>query len=255
MLRPMGVFVAMLMMLPLEAVAETLNCAGSQYEMNQCAAKTLQAEDAELNTRYQAAISGAEDATAKDLLRNAQRAWLAYRDAACAWEGDAARGGTLRPLLEISCAEQMTRQRLLELNHGMERREPGLSSGVMLARLREHAPEAVLTGVYWLPEGVLAADFNGDGAHDLAAVGLRPADIAGTGGVVHVLMLPVGAVAPLHAAIAIGGAGFCAVPVAVRLEYPNGAGQPLLAIDDGACDAFRIGLTRGSAPQLRILRN
>ena len=39
MLRPMGVFVAMLMMLPLEAVAETLNCAGSQYEMNQCAAK------------------------------------------------------------------------------------------------------------------------------------------------------------------------------------------------------------------------
>jgi uncharacterized protein YecT (DUF1311 family) len=255
MLRLMGVFVAMLMLLPLGAVAENLNCAGSQYEMNQCAAKTLQAEDVELNTRYQAAMGGADDATAKDLFRNAQRAWLAYRDATCAWEGDAARGGTLRPLLEISCAEQMTRQRLLELSHGLERREPGLSAGVMLARLREHAPEAVLTGVYWLPEGVLAADFNGDGAHDLAAVGLQPASATGGEGMVHVLVLPAGAAVPLHASIRIGDGGFCAAPAKVRLEYPDGQPQPLLAIDDGACDAFRIGLTEGVAPQLRVLRN
>ncbi len=237
------------------AIAGPPDCAGSQQDMNRCASATLAAEDAELNQRYQAALNQATDAEARRMLQAAQRAWLAFRDANCAWHGDAGRGGSIRPMLEASCAEHITRQRLLELNAGLEEPEPGLVAGTIITRLRELAPAPLRQGVYWLPEGAVQADFDGNGTYDLAAVGLRPPDVAGNGGIVHVLILSTGSDRLLHADVPIGGNGFCGLPGLVRLEFPPHRKRPLLVVDDTACDALRFGLTAEWPPQLEVQRN
>ena len=221
--------------------------------MNQCAGATLRAADRDLNRRYQAAMQSAPDVEARAKLLAAQQAWIPYRDARCAWEADAVRGGSIAPLLQLSCLEAMTGIRALELSHDMERVDPGLWAGGALARLRENAPEAALSGVYWLPEGTVSADFDRDGRYDLASIGLKPPDVTGNDGAVHVLVLVAGAASPLHAAIEIGGGGFCAAPIETRVEYPDGD-RPRLAIDDGACDAFRFHID-GATGRLAYERN
>ena len=133
--------------------------------------------------------------------------------------------------------------------------EPELAGciGIVWWRGGDEAPEAALRGVYWLPEGILSADFNQDGKFDLAAAGLRPPDIAGESGLVHVLVLIAGASKPLHAVLPIGDSGLCAAPIETRVEYPSGK-RPRLAVDDGACDAFRF-YVGGTPPELAFERN
>ena len=45
------------------------------------------------------------------MLRDAQRAWITYRDLACAAESTLVRGGSMEPLMYYSCLERETRSR------------------------------------------------------------------------------------------------------------------------------------------------
>lgn len=234
---------------------EPPNCAGPQQDMNRCAAATLAAEDTELNRRYSRAWSRAADPEAQRLLQKAQRAWIAFRDANCAWQGDSVRGGSLRPMLEAGCAEHMTRQRLLELSMDLSTPDPGLVAGAMIARLRDLAPPDLLQGVFWLPEATVQADFDANGTNDLAALALRPANAGGNGGIVHVLILPAGTEALQHAAIPIDGRALCAAPRSARIEHPAGRQRPLLVLDDATCGTVHIGLTAGQPSRLKWQRD
>ena len=92
--------------------------------MNICARLAYTAADAELNTAYRAAIrvmkqtdadlparlKGAEKA-----LREAQRAWIPFRDKACNAYGFMARGGTMESMLVGNCLADLTRKRTQEL--------------------------------------------------------------------------------------------------------------------------------------------
>lgn len=107
------------------------NCADpqSQSEMNACAAIDFERADAELNTEYRAAIAHARDADRTDTarlpsddrhgdeatLREAQRAWVAFRDAHCRLEGYEARGGSMESMLYDGCRAALTRQRTAQL--------------------------------------------------------------------------------------------------------------------------------------------
>lgn len=57
----------------------------------------------------------ADQQGAIDTLRDAQRAWIAYRDKACAAYGYLARGGTMEPMLIYQCNAELTAQRTDEL--------------------------------------------------------------------------------------------------------------------------------------------
>jgi len=105
----------------------TANCDNpvSQMEMTLCAERDWQAADAELNTVYKAAMEKMREMDgylpdslkgATEALRDAQRAWVPYRDKACAAYGFLARGGTLEPQLIYVCRAQLTRTRVNELN-------------------------------------------------------------------------------------------------------------------------------------------
>ncbi|MCU0947921.1 MAG: lysozyme inhibitor LprI family protein [Porphyrobacter sp.] len=113
------------------------NCADPQFqqEMNWCAGQDYEAADQELNAQWaitRAAMT-ARDADWAPLrsadkrpgwsasLLAAQRGWLRYRDAHCALEGYEARGGSLEPLLVLTCKAQATRARTAELKALVER--------------------------------------------------------------------------------------------------------------------------------------
>jgi uncharacterized protein YecT (DUF1311 family) len=101
------------------------NNAQTQADMNQCAAEDYRTADAAMNAQWaetRAAMLAWDEATppsdsngaAKRLLAS-QRAWLAYRDAACDLEGYSAEGGTMQPMMISSCLAELTKRRTEEL--------------------------------------------------------------------------------------------------------------------------------------------
>jgi uncharacterized protein YecT (DUF1311 family) len=80
----------------------------TQQEMNDCAAETLAYADEELNAVWDSAISYAEGAGVDDMLRDAQRLWIGYRDAACAAEAALYEGGSIAPLIYAECLTRLT---------------------------------------------------------------------------------------------------------------------------------------------------
>ena len=119
--------VGMALSLSTNAQAEEIDCANAAntVEMNFCADKDYQAADKELNRAFGTALAYVKtrddekpyDAKSfEDALRNAQRAWVAYRDADCKdliaqeWSG-----GTGTTAASLGCMTEKTIQRTKEL--------------------------------------------------------------------------------------------------------------------------------------------
>jgi uncharacterized protein YecT (DUF1311 family) len=90
---------------------------GVTAEMIACAGAEAARWDRRLNAAYRALMASPAHAPAtKALLREAQRAWVAFRDRGCAAEGEfTAEGGSLSRILAADCALRMTAQRALDL--------------------------------------------------------------------------------------------------------------------------------------------
>ena len=113
--------------LTLPAAAQETDCetAVTQMEMNQCAYDGWEAADADLNAAYRRAMAlmtqwdadlprGEQGGAAA--LKEAQRAWITFRDKACEAEGYAMKGGSAEPLLVYGCMRQLTEDRTGQLN-------------------------------------------------------------------------------------------------------------------------------------------
>ena len=102
----------------------------AQSDMNICASIAFERVDAELNAEYRRAVARARAADraiagqlpardhrpgAEDTLREAQRAWVAFRDAHCRLEGYQSRGGSMEPMLYEGCRAAVTRERTVQL--------------------------------------------------------------------------------------------------------------------------------------------
>lgn len=111
-----------LILLPLGAAAQEVDCtnATAQQEMNFCAEQDWQVADAALNAAYADALALMRQSDAaylpegdseEERLRAAQRAWVAFRDAACDSAGQAMRGGSAEPMLTYACMRTLTDER------------------------------------------------------------------------------------------------------------------------------------------------
>ncbi len=110
--------------------AVVCNETGNQMEMNICAFQDYKAADSELNADYKRAMAFMKQADLDYLpegavpgvivLRDAQRAWITYRDKNCTVETLAYRGGSIVPLIWANCLEAMTRARSEELRRILE---------------------------------------------------------------------------------------------------------------------------------------
>jgi uncharacterized protein YecT (DUF1311 family) len=120
-LRPL---LALLPFLALSTQAFALECfnpeALDQSTMNQCAYRDWEIADANLNDAYKAAMAllkqwdadlPAGEKGGATVLKEAQRAWITFRDKACEAEGYAMRGGSAEPLLVYSCMRHLTDER------------------------------------------------------------------------------------------------------------------------------------------------
>ena len=104
----------------------------SQRQMDACAGFQYRQADARLNKVYQKAmeymtndLSRAEknndqrqvqyETTAVESLKQAERAWLGYRDLQCKAAGQQYEGGSMRPMIESQCLTTVTVHRIADL--------------------------------------------------------------------------------------------------------------------------------------------
>ncbi|MEY8839795.1 lysozyme inhibitor LprI family protein [Cribrihabitans sp. XS_ASV171] len=124
-MRP-AFFSACLALAATGAAAQEVNCTDpqSQMEMTACASLAYEAADGDLNAAWPLAMDMArrldqslqpDQKPAVEILRDAQRQWIAFRDAACSAESLLARGGTMQNQLFYICMERLTRQRTEDL--------------------------------------------------------------------------------------------------------------------------------------------
>ena len=117
--------------LTLPAAAQDIDCANAvtQQDMNQCAYADWESADAKLNAAYKRAMAvmtqwdadlpEAEQGGAA-ALKEAQRAWITFRDKACEAEGYAMKGGSAEPLLVYGCMRLLTEERTAHLTGMVE---------------------------------------------------------------------------------------------------------------------------------------
>ena len=86
----------------------------SQQMMNICAGEDFQAADAKLNQAYKDLV-GRNDDNSRKLLQVAQRAWIAFRDAECAYTTAGSEGGSIHPMEVSQCLTNLTEQRTKQL--------------------------------------------------------------------------------------------------------------------------------------------
>lgn len=117
---------AALMALGIGCSAQAQDCDASQASMNQCAAKELAALDADLNTQYNAQMSWLKSPAKKQALKDAQRKWIALRDADCLYQvGKRESSGSIWPLLQTQCLAEQTRVRVTQLKAYVACRQEG----------------------------------------------------------------------------------------------------------------------------------
>ncbi|MDV5631505.1 lysozyme inhibitor LprI family protein [Enterobacter cloacae] len=108
------------------ALADECDNATTQLELNTCSAQQYQAADKKLNQTYQSAIKRAA-APQRDLLKKAQQAWIALRDADCNFIGSGNEGGSVQPMIISQCLTEKTVEREAFLASLMQCEEGNLS--------------------------------------------------------------------------------------------------------------------------------
>lgn len=122
---PLALAAAMLLGSSLAAPAQAQSAADctepqTQSLMNACAQKDFAQADAALNAAWAPAKAFGDEIGKGEGLLVAQRAWLAYRDAACDAHASPYEGGSIQPMIRANCLSDLTAERtrmLLEF-HG-----------------------------------------------------------------------------------------------------------------------------------------
>lgn len=86
----------------------------TQKRMNDCAYEEFLAANAgyaEGNKAVSSKLSGKQ----RELFQRSQKAWIAYRAAACDFESSAVQGGSAYGMVKWQCAARMTLSRVVEL--------------------------------------------------------------------------------------------------------------------------------------------
>ncbi len=117
-----AVVVQGLLVLPIALVggspvaAQTSACQDPQDQttMNRCAYESWERADRALNQTYQSAIARLNPAQQQQLV-GAQQAWISFRDRHCAFAAGDFEGGSMQPLIEWSCKDSITQERLNDL--------------------------------------------------------------------------------------------------------------------------------------------
>ena len=102
--------------------------AEDQATMTQCADQDFNTADARLNATYRQLTDRLRDDVDKaKLLVTAEKAWIALRNADCAFQGSGVEGGNVYPMIVAMCRTEMTDQRVETLRDWLNCKEGDLS--------------------------------------------------------------------------------------------------------------------------------
>ena len=110
------------------AYAATVDCAAAktQADLATCTAANAASADAGLNAVYKALAGRLAPADLKRL-RDAQRAWIPFRDKECAFRTKPYADGSVYSTLVETCRAELTKVRLAQLQHQLQCPEGDLS--------------------------------------------------------------------------------------------------------------------------------
>ncbi|WP_293776076.1 lysozyme inhibitor LprI family protein [uncultured Oxalicibacterium sp.] len=92
------------------------DCERNQMTMNLCAGHRYTEADRELNRQYKRTMAAQSGEQSRKRLRDAQRAWITFRDKDCLAEnGPREQSGSIWPLLQATCLTQHTERRTQDL--------------------------------------------------------------------------------------------------------------------------------------------
>ncbi len=115
--------------IPFGAVAQDIACDpnGPQIALNMCAQQDWDKADAQLNQVYKLAVASMQELDSyqeqeagrigESSLREAQRAWVDFRDKACLAEAFTFHGGSAQPMVYGSCMARLTISRVEDLKY------------------------------------------------------------------------------------------------------------------------------------------
>lgn len=111
--------------------AEDCAKAMDQAAMTECAGKSYNKADAQLNALYkQIEQRLKDDADTRNLLVAAQRGWVAFRDAECKFSSAGVTGGSAYPMVHANCAEELTTRRIADFKAYLACKEGDMSCPV-----------------------------------------------------------------------------------------------------------------------------
>ncbi|WP_315134364.1 lysozyme inhibitor LprI family protein [Achromobacter marplatensis] len=105
--------------------------ASTQTDLNLCADQAYRKSDAELNAAYGTVTARLKDDQATlAKLQSAQKAWLFFRDAECAFSSGGTTGGSAYPMVLSQCLDKLTQTRTKELRAYLKCEEGDMSCPV-----------------------------------------------------------------------------------------------------------------------------
>lgn len=108
--------------LPADDIRRNYNACDSSITLSMkiCESYRWMVEDVRLNKVFKRALAKAHDAGYEPSLVRSERAWIAYRDATCIYEGEmGAGGGTAQGLYVLSCKLDLTKQQADRLENSL----------------------------------------------------------------------------------------------------------------------------------------
>lgn len=101
----------------LPAAGRAADCYDSpvQADLNACAGADFAKADAALNAAYKI-VHDRLSADGQTRLRDAERAWIAFRDAECNFRSSGDDGGSAAVMIDVQCQAYLTNQRAEDLN-------------------------------------------------------------------------------------------------------------------------------------------
>lgn len=113
------------------AYADDCESPETQAMMNECASLAFKKSDSELNAAYkQIRARLNSDGNTRKMLTAAQRAWVTYRDAECAFLASGVAGGSVYPSVYADCLDSLTTRRIDDFQAYLTCKEGDLSCPV-----------------------------------------------------------------------------------------------------------------------------
>ena len=113
---------------PYLAMAKDCSRLNTQTDMNLCEGDNFKQADIQLNAVY-AKLMKKISAAGQIKLREAQKSWIAYRDAQCDFETLGTIDGSIHSMVAAQCLADLTEQQTKRLQHQLTCQEGDVSCG------------------------------------------------------------------------------------------------------------------------------